>query len=167
VGGLYRQCSPPAPGTTTFARSWVLKTPVWNSRSELGPGPYPEITARPAASPSSMTMEPVKLRRCPPLKNQGKGRPVRRFKKYRQIWLSISSSICGVPCFARWEGEAQALRGLANNLRSVRFAMSAKAPTLQILLMPPGGVMHAFTNSKGFSPLAWQYPIQVLHQNDE
>tara|TARA_R110001592_G_scaffold319629_1_gene597345 strand:- start:1429 stop:2724 length:1296 start_codon:yes stop_codon:yes gene_type:complete len=44
VGGLYLQCSPPAPGNTTFARSWILKTPVGNARPELGLGPYPEIT---------------------------------------------------------------------------------------------------------------------------
>jgi len=44
VGGLYLQCSPPAPGNTTFARSWILNTPVGNSRAELGLGPYPEVT---------------------------------------------------------------------------------------------------------------------------
>ena len=44
VGGLYLQCSPPAPGNVTYARSWLLKTPVGNDRPELGLGPYPEVT---------------------------------------------------------------------------------------------------------------------------
>ncbi|MEM8491312.1 MAG: integrase arm-type DNA-binding domain-containing protein [Pseudomonadota bacterium] len=45
VGGLYLQCSPPTtPKSKTFARSWLLKTPVGNDRPELGLGPYPEIT---------------------------------------------------------------------------------------------------------------------------
>ncbi|MDO8864139.1 tyrosine-type recombinase/integrase [Haliea sp. E1-2-M8] len=44
VGGLYLQCSPPAPSNETYARSWLLKTPVGNDRPELGLGPYPEVT---------------------------------------------------------------------------------------------------------------------------
>ncbi|WP_146003569.1 tyrosine-type recombinase/integrase [Kineobactrum sediminis] len=44
VGGLYLQCSPPVAGNKTFARSWLLKTPVGNARPELGLGPYPEVT---------------------------------------------------------------------------------------------------------------------------
>jgi integrase len=44
VGGLYLQCSPPASGNETYARSWLLKTPVGNDRPELGLGPYPEVT---------------------------------------------------------------------------------------------------------------------------
>ncbi len=44
VGGLYLQCSPPASGNDTYARSWLLKTPVGNDRPELGLGPYPEVT---------------------------------------------------------------------------------------------------------------------------
>tara|TARA_R110000772_G_scaffold58539_4_gene132555 strand:+ start:30718 stop:32046 length:1329 start_codon:yes stop_codon:yes gene_type:complete len=45
VGGLYLQCSPPAsPENETFARSWLLKTPVGKERPELGLGPYPEVS---------------------------------------------------------------------------------------------------------------------------
>lgn len=45
VGGLYLQCSPPAsPESETFARSWLLKTPVGKDRPELGLGPYPEVS---------------------------------------------------------------------------------------------------------------------------
>ncbi|HCD55655.1 tyrosine-type recombinase/integrase [Haliea sp.] len=44
VGGLYLYCAPPAPGNTTFARSWILKTPIGKDRPELGLGPYPEVT---------------------------------------------------------------------------------------------------------------------------
>jgi integrase len=44
VGGLYLQCSPPVNGNATYARSWILKTPVGNTRPELGLGPYPEVT---------------------------------------------------------------------------------------------------------------------------
>ncbi|MFO7551797.1 MAG: integrase arm-type DNA-binding domain-containing protein [Haliea sp.] len=44
VNGLYLQCTPPAPGNETFARSWVLKTLVGRTRRELGLGPYPEVT---------------------------------------------------------------------------------------------------------------------------
>lgn len=44
VGGLYLRCAPPVPGNTTFARSWILKTPIGKARPELGLGPYPEVT---------------------------------------------------------------------------------------------------------------------------
>lgn len=44
VGGLYLQCCPPAAGNKTFARSWILKTPIGNHRPELGLGPYPEVS---------------------------------------------------------------------------------------------------------------------------
>ena len=44
VGGLYLHCAPPASGNTTFARSWILKTPIGKDTPELGLGPYPEVT---------------------------------------------------------------------------------------------------------------------------
>lgn len=44
VGGLYLYCAPPAPGNTTFGRSWILRTPIGRDRPDLGLGPYPEVT---------------------------------------------------------------------------------------------------------------------------
>jgi integrase len=44
VGGLYLHCAPPVSANTTFARSWILKTPIGKDIPELGLGPYPEVT---------------------------------------------------------------------------------------------------------------------------
>lgn len=44
VAGLTLQCSPPAREDANFARSWVLKVSVAGKRSEIGLGPYPEVT---------------------------------------------------------------------------------------------------------------------------
>ncbi|WOJ95797.1 tyrosine-type recombinase/integrase [Congregibacter brevis] len=61
VGGLYLNCSPPVTeNSKTYARSWILKTPVGNKLPELGLGPYPEITLSKARDKAREVKEKIR-----------------------------------------------------------------------------------------------------------
>jgi integrase len=61
VAGLYLHCAPPSnPKAKEFARSWILKTMIGNSRPELGLGPYPEVTLSMAREKARILKEQIR-----------------------------------------------------------------------------------------------------------